>query len=84
MSNQYKHKNNNGSLFKNDNKRPDKNDPDYKGSAVIDGQEYWISGWKKESSDKKSNFLSLSFSPKEEQANSGNRKSRRDEPDDDF
>ena len=35
------------SLFKNDRKTTDKH-PDYTGSILIDGKEYWISGWKKE------------------------------------
>jgi uncharacterized protein (DUF736 family) len=53
-----------GSLFKNDRKSGDK-DPDYKGSAVdTNGNEFWLSGWKKTSS-KGTTYLSLSMKPKE-------------------
>jgi uncharacterized protein (DUF736 family) len=53
-----------GVLFKNDEKKNPKH-PDYRGSCEIDGTEFWLSGWVKES--KKGNkFLSLSFKPKEE------------------
>ena len=39
--------------------------PDRNGSALIDGVEYWVSGWIKETKggDK---WLSLAFKPKEE------------------
>lgn len=54
-----------GVLFKNDEKRPDKKDPDYQGQAEIEGVEYWLSAWIQES--KKGNkFMSLRFNPKEE------------------
>ena len=80
---EYKHKNNNGSIFINDKKKPNSNDPDRKGKAVINGVEYWVSGWIKKP-EGKDPYMSLSFSPVEDQANSGNRKSRRDERDDVF
>jgi hypothetical protein len=48
----------NGSMFKNDTKTG--NQPDYKGSTLIDGKKYWISGWIKESAAGKK-YLSLSF-----------------------
>lgn len=54
---------NRGSLFKND-KKTDEKHPDMSGSINIDGTEYWISGWKKQSKQG-ANFLSLSVRPKE-------------------
>jgi hypothetical protein len=54
-----------GVLFKNDRKESDKH-PDYKGSAEVDGVEYWIAAWIKEGKNGK--FMSLSFTAKEEEA----------------
>jgi len=54
---------NSGVLFKNDRKETEKH-PDYKGSINIEGTEYWLSGWKKES--KKGPLLSLSVQPKDD------------------
>ena len=57
---------NSGILFQNDRKEQPKH-PDYKGSITIDGNEYWLSGWKK--SGNKGSFLSLSVQPKEQRSN---------------
>jgi len=54
---------NSGVLFKNDRKEKETH-PDYKGSINIEGTEYWLSGWKKES--KKGALLSLSVQPKDD------------------
>jgi len=43
--------------------------PHYQGSCEIGGIEYWVSGWKKLSKDKKTPYMSLAFSPKEDQKN---------------
>lgn len=52
-----------GSLFKNDRKESD-NHPDYKGSVLIDGVEYWQSAWIK--TDRNGNkYMSQSFKPKD-------------------
>jgi hypothetical protein len=60
----YEQKDNSGSLFKNDRKETEKH-PDRKGSALIDGVAYWVSGWVKH--DKNGNpWMSLSFQKKEQ------------------
>ena len=56
---------NRGALFKNDKKEKDTH-PDYKGSINVDGKEFWLSSWIKESKSG-TKFMSLSISPKDEQ-----------------
>lgn len=51
-----------GTLGKNDRKQAT-NHPDISGSCVVDGTNYWISGWIKESARGK--FYSLSFKQKD-------------------
>lgn len=51
---------NSGVLFRNDNKKTDKH-PDYTGRATIDGVEYFISGWVKESTKDGKKFFSLAY-----------------------
>jgi uncharacterized protein (DUF736 family) len=58
----YEQKDNSGSLFKNDRKERDTH-PDYRGSAMIGGEEMWVSAWIKEGRDGKK-YMSLSFQPK--------------------
>ena len=58
--------NNSGALFLNDRKAADTH-PDFRGSAEIDGKEYWVSMWKKVSQSGQK-FFSLSFQPKDSQA----------------
>lgn len=53
-----------GVLFVNDKQGNDKR-PDYKGSAEIDGVQYWVSGWKKMTS--KGPTLSMKYERKEQQ-----------------
>ena len=48
---------NRGVLFKNDRKTSDKH-PDYKGSANIDGRDFWVSAWIKKG--QKGTFMSFS------------------------
>jgi hypothetical protein len=55
----YEHKANSGSLFGNDKKEKE-TQPDWKGSALIGGVEYWLSGWGKEGR------LGLKFERKDE------------------
>lgn len=60
----FEQRDNSGSLFKNDKKDGDKH-PDRKGSAMIGGVHYWVSGWVKQ--DRNGNpWMSLSFQPKEQ------------------
>lgn len=58
----YELRNNAGSLFKNDRRTKDSH-PEYNGTIMVDGQEYWISGWVKDGG--KGKFFSLSVKPKE-------------------
>lgn len=58
---------NRGALFKNDRKQKDTH-PDYKGSLDVEGTEYWVSAWIKESR-KGGKFMSLSLTPKEDEDN---------------
>ena len=60
----YQHKPDSGSLFKNDKREADSH-PHAKGSALIDGVEYWVSAWtnQKENGEK---YQALKFSKKEE------------------
>lgn len=55
---------NRGVLFKNDRKESDKH-PDYKGNVNVNGVEFWLSAWIKEST--KGKFMSLSVQPKDAQ-----------------
>lgn len=60
----YEKKDNSGSLFQNDRKES-ANHPDGKGSAMIDGVEYWVSSWNKTTSEGKP-WRSMSFTRKEQ------------------
>jgi len=68
VSDKFQHKEGMGSLFKNDKKLTDKH-PDYKGDAMKDGKEMWVSAWIKEG--KKGKFMSLAFQDKEEAHSQG-------------
>jgi hypothetical protein len=60
----YEQKELSGSLFKNDERKTDKH-PNLQGSALIDGVEYWVSGWTKEKTDG-DKWISLAFKAKEQ------------------
>lgn len=59
----YEQRDNSGTVFNNDRKESP-NHPDRSGSAMIDGVEYWVSGWVKNGA--KGQFLSLAFKKKEQ------------------
>lgn len=62
MSN-YQPKDNTFTLFRNDKKEKDTH-PDYKGTAMINGQEFWLSAWLKDG--KLGKFMSGSAKEKEQ------------------
>jgi len=66
---QYEQKDNSGAMFVNDKKESETH-PDRKGSAMIGGVDYWVSGWLNESA-KGAKYLSLKFKPKEEAHSQG-------------
>ena len=59
----YEHKDDSGSLFRNEKQKDTQ--PDYKGSALIGGTEFWVSGWVNKTSGGES-YLSIKFEAKEE------------------
>ncbi len=63
----FEQKNNSGSLFANDRKKSE-NDPDLTGSIKVDGKEFWLSGWRRQS-QAGTTFLALSVRDKNAQAN---------------
>lgn len=72
----YEQKPNTGSLFRNKEKKDDK-DRDMSGSAQIAGVDYWISGYTNETADG-AKWLKLQFKPKEDRpARSANVNTRR-------
>jgi hypothetical protein len=60
---------NSGYLRANDKKTSDKH-PNAKGSALIDGVEYWVSAWTNTGDDGK-RYQSMSFETKDKQAAQG-------------
>ena len=53
-----------GVLFKND-KGDNEKRPDYKGSAEIEGVQYWVSAWIRDGA--KGKFMSMKYERKEQQ-----------------
>jgi hypothetical protein len=53
-----------GALFKNNDKREGRKDPDYNGSCEIDGVEYWINSWINQSKAGVT-YMSLKFKVKQ-------------------
>ena len=62
----YEKKDNSGTLGVNKRKEKDTH-PDQSGTCVIDGVEYWISGWIKQNGSTGEEFLSLAFKRKDAQ-----------------
>ena len=54
---------NRGALGPNDRKTPGSRQPDYKGSINIEGVEYWVSGWVKDT--QRGEIVSMSVEKKE-------------------
>jgi hypothetical protein len=52
-----------GSLFPSD-KRTSEKSPDWSGSIMVEGKEYWLSGWTKTGT--RGEFYSLAVKPKED------------------
>ena len=57
---------NRGALFRNDRKEQEKQ-PDYTGSLNVEGVDYWLSAWLRESKEGKK-FFSMAVTPKEKPA----------------
>ena len=66
-----------GSLFQNKYKEAGDNRPGLTGTIMIEGREYKISAWKKQGSNGRPWFYSLSIKPADEQTTGS---SRRQEP----
>ena len=62
----YEHKENSGSIFRNDRKEKETH-PDYKGTCLVNGVKMEIAAWIKERNDG-SKFMSLSFQEPRERA----------------
>lgn len=58
----YTQKDMSGTLFTNDRREKDSH-PQWKGSLMIDGKEYWVSGWDKDAG--RGTFISLSVQEKQ-------------------
>lgn len=59
---------NRGAIWKNEKKRPGKQDADFNGSLNVNGVEYWVNAWKrKDDAGPKAPALSFSIRPKEDQ-----------------
>lgn len=55
---------NSGALFKNERKRPDRQDPDYTGKAELAGVPYYVDAWVNEVKTQPGRkFLKLKFKP---------------------
>jgi len=63
-----------GSLFENTKKTNDRQ-PDFTGNCKIEGTEYWVSAWVKQTRNN-DDYLSLAFTEKDDQPNSRVRESK--------
>ena len=72
-----KQKDNSGVLFANHKRTTDKH-PSSKGSATIEGKEFWVAGWTKEA-EVGEKYISLAFTPKEQKAESSVQKALEEE-----
>ena len=60
----YQHKDNSGSIFRNDKKEKDTH-ADYRGDGLIGGVSYWFDAWVNKTQDGSKQYLSLKFKAKE-------------------
>jgi hypothetical protein len=65
----YEQKDLEGSLFRNDDKEEGSKHPDYKGSATINGVQYWLSSWLNTGKNGKK-YMQIRFKAKEDRAQS--------------
>ena len=77
MSN-YQQRDNTGSLFKNEDKQSD-NHPDYKGSCLVGGVDYWFDAWIK-TAESGRRWMSFSFKPKDQQNAPQRHQGQRNQP----
>jgi len=60
--------NNRGSIWKNEDRKSETH-PQFKGSAEVNGIEYWVSGWlRKADANPKAPAMSFSFTAKDQQS----------------
>lgn len=78
----YVPKDNSGSLFVNDKKERD-SQPDRRGSARIDGVDYWVSGWVKKKDDG-TPWMSMSYQRKDAAAPAPKAQSAQTDMDDEI
>ena len=52
-------------LWKNDNRQSDSH-PHYKGSATVNGMEYWANAWVNKSDNQRAPLMKISLKPKEQ------------------
>lgn len=72
---------NRGSLFKNTKKEEDRH-PDYNGSINVEGTEYWLNAWIKESKKDGTKFFSLSVKEKQDSPRQSSAPTRKTKDDD--
>lgn len=74
---------NKGSLFRNNKKEEDRH-PDYNGSINVEGTEYWLNAWIKESKKDGTKFFSLSVKEKQDSPRQSSAPTRKTYVDDDL
>ncbi len=64
----FEKRDNSGSLFRNEKKTdPDSKLPDYTGNIMVNGQEFWLSGWLKVAKGSGKKYFSVAVTPKDQQ-----------------